>query len=103
MPTLTKAQLEAENQSLKEQLAELKASMTASERLVNPPLPMGEQMVSQPLGGGGRIAITNDKEAGCHITIYRPDGTFVTRSVGDSDQAYALIGTIKAEPGMAFP
>ena len=100
---LTKAQLEAENQSLKEQLAELKASMTASERLVNPPLPMGEQMVPQPLGGGVRIAITNDKEAGYYVTIYRPDGTFDTRSVADSDQAYALIGTIKAEPGMAFP
>ena len=107
--TLTRAELEAENRSLKQQvaelkkqLAELKEAIVAEERLVNPALPVGEQMVSQPLGGG-RIAITNDKDAGYYVTIYRPDGTFDTRSVADSDQAYALIGTIKAEPGMAFP
>ena len=110
--TLTRAELEAENRSLKQQvaenhslkkqLAELKEAIVAEERLVNPALPAGEQMVSQPLGGG-RIAITNDKDAGYYVTIYRPDGTFDTRSVADPDQAYALIGTIKAEPGMAFP
>jgi len=110
--TLTRAELEAENRSLKQQvaenhslkkqLAELKEAIVAEERLVNPALPAGEQMVSQPLGGG-RIAITNDKEAGYYVTIYRPDGTFDTRSVADPDQAYALIGTIKAEPGMVFP
>ena len=110
--TLTRAELEAENRSLKQQvaenhslkkqLAELKEAIVAEERLVNPALPVGEQMVSQPLGGG-RIAITNDKDAGYYVTIYRPDGTFDTRSVADPDQAYALIGTIKAEPGMTFP
>jgi hypothetical protein len=110
--TLTRAELEAENRSLKQQvaenhslkkqLAELKEAIVAEERLVNPALPAGEQMVSQPLGGG-RIAITNDKDAGYYVTIYRPDGTFDTRSVADPDQAYALIGTIKAEPGMTFP
>ena len=71
--TLTRAELEAENRSLKQQvaenhslkkqLAELKEAIGAEERLVNPALPVGEQMVSQPLGGG-RIAITNDKDAG---------------------------------------